>query len=140
MQLTTEQQAWLAGEHGPSLAWAMDFNRSLGEFFDAEKMLPISSAHFAPDLRMGGKASLDLLQRTADDGAKVVVPSYLDPCSVDIVRAAKMVTEYGIEQNFADSEKLMRRLCQQIGFVPTYSCVVYQTVSPPAAGGTSGLG
>ena len=116
------------------MQWAMEFNLALGEFFDADQMLPITSAHFAPDLRMGGEACTRLLQRTVDDGARVVVPSYLDPCSVDFGRAAEMVAEYGLSNAFVEADRRLQELCRQIGFVPTYTCIAYQTVSPPAPG------
>ena len=87
MRLTDDQKKWLEGQGGRSLQWAMEFNLALGQFFDAETMVPVSSAHFAPDLRMGGKACVRLLEETVETGAKVRVPSYLDPCSVDFGRA-----------------------------------------------------
>ena len=62
MRLTDEQQAMLQGDAGPALEWAMQFNYSLGCFFDAEHMLPIASAHFAPDTRIGGAAGQRLLE------------------------------------------------------------------------------
>ena len=134
MRLTDQQQEWLDGKGGPSLQWAMEFNLSLGEFYNAKEMLPITSAHFAPDVRMGGNACMQLLQRTVDDGARVAVPSYLDPCSVDFGRAAELVSEYGLSDTFVQSDKRLQRLCCDIGFIPTYSCINYQTVSPPAYG------
>lgn len=132
MKLTTEQRRWLAGEQGASLQWAMEFNLALGEFFDAESMHRVSSAHFAPDLRMGGEACTRLLERVVDDGGRVAVPSYMDPCSVDFGRAAEMVSEYGLTESFVQSERSMLALCRRVGFVPTYTCINYQTVSPPA--------
>lgn len=134
MRLTTEQKRWLDGENGASMRWAAEFNLSLGEFFGASRMVPIASAHFAPDLRMGGDACVRLLENTAADGGRVKVPSYLDPCSVDFGRAAELVAEYGLAEPFVTGDRRLQELCRQVGFVPTYSCIVYQSVSPPAPG------
>ena len=134
MRLTREQQGWLGGEGGPALQWAMEFNRALGEFYDAAEMLPITSAHFGPDIRMGGEACMRLMQRMVDDNARVAVPSYLDPCSVDFGRAAELVADYGLSEGFVQADKRLQSLCCRVGFVPTYTCINYQTVSPPARG------
>ena len=82
MYLDEQQQRWMDGEEGPSLQWAMKFNHDLGTFFKAEKMIPVASAHFAPDTRLGGGAMRRLLETLVADCAKVSIPSYLDqyPC------------------------------------------------------------
>ena len=134
MQLTREQRQWLDGEGGPALQWAMQFNESLGHFYDAECMLPVGSAHFAPDTRMAGEAGMALLERLVADSARVAVPAYLDPCSVDVERKTDMVNEFGMPQGFVDDDCHAMQLCRQLGFLPTYSCINYQTVTPPRFG------
>ena len=134
MQLTDEQRRWRDGEDGAPKQWAAEFNIALGEFFDAGELVAVSSAHFGPDLRMGGAACTRLLQRTCDGGGRVAVPSYLDPCSVDFGRAAEMVSEYGLSEGFVAADRQLQSLCRKIGFVPTYTCINYQSVSPPARG------
>ena len=54
MQLSDQHQAWLDGAGGPSLQWAVQFNKDLGEMFDAPAMVPVESAHFAMDARLMG--------------------------------------------------------------------------------------
>ncbi len=134
VKLTSEQRHWVEGDSGPSLQWATAFNVSLGEFFGAEKMVPIGSAHFAPDTRMGGEAQTVLLRTLVADGAKVRVPSHLDPCMVDFGRAAQIVADYTLSHEFVEADRLTQRYCRDLGFVPTYTCINYQTVSPPAFG------
>ena len=132
MHLTDQQRRWADGEAGPSLQWAMEFNMALGRFFGAETMVPVTSAHFAPDTRMGGDAETDLLRRLVGEGARVCVPSYLDPCAVDFGRAAEMIAERGLTDTFVAADRETQKLCRDLGFVPTYTCVNYQTVTPPA--------
>lgn len=116
------------------MQWAMAFNEALGHFFDAPYMVPVSSAHFAPDTRMAGKAGKDLLQRLVNEGARIVVPSYLDPCTVDFGRSAELIADYGLTEEFVEQDRVVFRLCRDLGFLPTYSCINYQTVSPPRFG------
>ncbi|MBT5519674.1 MAG: DUF521 domain-containing protein, partial [Rhodospirillales bacterium] len=119
---------------GSSFQWAMGFNEALGHFFDAPHMVPIASAHFAPDTRMMGDAGKKLLQRLVDDQVKVCVPSTLDPCSVDFGRAAEFIAEFGMSEAFVEQDRSVYRLCSAMGFLPTYSCINYQTVSSPQFG------
>ncbi len=134
MHLTEQQRKWLDGDAGPSFQWAMAFNEALGHFFDAPHMVPITSAHFAPDTRMMGEAGDTLLQTLVDDNARVCVPSYLDPCTVDFGRAAEMIADYGLTEEFVGQDRTVFKLCHDLGFLPTYSCINYQTVSAPEFG------
>ena len=134
MRLSEEQRRWRDGEGGPALQWAMEFNRALGEFFDAAEMVPVASAHFAPDTRLAGAAGRELLVRLVGEGARARVPATLDPCSVDFGRAAEMIAERGLAEDFVAADRETQALCRQTGFLPTYTCINYQTVSPPAFG------
>jgi predicted aconitase len=73
MLLTRQQQQWLDGEGGPALQWAMHFNESPDNFYCAPQLLPVSSAHFAPDTRMAGSAGQTLLGTLVADGARIRV-------------------------------------------------------------------
>ena len=112
----------------------MQFNRDLGEFFDAAEMLPVASAHFAPDTRMAGAAGRKLLQNLVDDAARVRVPSWLDPCLVDFDRSEEFIACRGLSEEFVAADRGTMGLCRELGFLPTYSCINYQTVSPPRFG------
>ena len=134
MNLTDQEQRWLDGENGPSLQWAMNFNVSLGQFFDAPDLVPVSSAHFGPDTRMGGDPALALLERLVSEKASIRVPGYLDPCHVDFGRAAELIATRGFKEDFVAADRKTFTLCRNLGFLPTYSCINYQTVTPPRFG------
>ena len=80
MRLTHQQQQWFDGDGGPALQWAMQFNESLGNFYDAECLLPVASAHFGPDTRMAGAAGHELLQTLVSAEAQIRVPGNLVEC------------------------------------------------------------
>ena len=134
MNLTEQQKAWMSGEAGPSMKWAMEFNHGLGAFFGAEEMVPVSSAHFAPDVRAGGEPCLRLLRTLADEGARTAVPGTLDPCMVDFTREAEWISEYGLAEGKIAQERELQILCMKLGFRPTYTCINYQSVQPPRFG------
>ena len=80
-------------------------------------------------------AGTKLLQTLVnDDSARVRVPAYLDPCLVDFERAAELVRSGAITEAFVAADRKTMQLCRQLGFLPTYSCINYQTVSPPQFG------
>ena len=116
------------------MQWAMNFNCQLGEFFDAPSLLPVASAHFAPDVRMGGDISVALLDRFVNEGAQIRVPGYLDPCHIDFEKEAEIIAKRGVAPSFVDEERRIIKLCRKLGFYPTQSCIPYQTVSPPRFG------
>jgi predicted aconitase len=134
MEVSDQQRGWLDGDGGPSLQWATAFNEGLGDFFEAPRMVPVSSAHFAPDSRMMGEVGKALLQWLVDDGAWVRVPSYLDPCMVDLAREAELVASYGLSNEFVARDRAVFGLARKLGFLPTHTCINYQTISPPRFG------
>ncbi|MBT5434865.1 MAG: DUF521 domain-containing protein, partial [Rhodospirillaceae bacterium] len=134
MQLTRQQQGLLDGDGGPACQWAMQFNHDLGNFFGAEQMVPVASAHFAPDTGMAGDPGKKLLAFLESHQARVVVPAYLDPCSVDIGRAAEWMATYGVSETFIAADRETQRHCRALGFRPTYTCINYQTIEAPKRG------
>jgi len=134
MQLTRQQQGLLNGDGGQACQWAMKFNHDLGNFFGAESMVPVASAYFAPDTGMAGEPGNELLTFLEDHQARVVVPAYLDPCSVDFGRAAEWIASYGVSETFIAADRETQRQCWALGFRPTYACINYQTIEAPKRG------
>ena len=134
MDLTEQERSWLAGDAGDAKQWAMRFNHDLGTFFGADRMLPVASAHFAPDLRMGGDTSVALIEDFVRQDAQILVEGYLDPCHIDFEKEAKTVGRWGVPQSFVDDERRVLSLCRKLGFRPTQTCIPYQTVAPPEFG------
>ena len=106
MKLSAEQTSWLNGEDGPSLQWAMEFNQALGDFFDAPHMVPIGSAHFAPDTRMAGAAGKALLHRLVRDEGKTLL---MVTHSAEAARAADTlwrIEDHGLVRSGGSAEAL----------------------------------
>ena len=102
--------------------------------FDAPFMVPVESAHFAMDARLMGEPGRDLLARLKADKARVRVPSYLDPCVVDFTREAEMIADYGLPRDVVEHDRAGIADCRELGFLPTQSCIAFQTVAPPRFG------
>lgn len=133
MRLTDEQQSWIDGAAGRSIQWAMTLLRDLGDFMDAPRMVPVASCHFGVDIRMSGQYGADLLQEMVDEGVEIRVPGYLDPCAVDFERVTDLMA-YGLSAAFIEADREAIRQCRVLGFLPTQTCIPYQTVVPPRFG------
>ncbi|MBN2003594.1 MAG: aconitase X catalytic domain-containing protein [Anaerolineae bacterium] len=85
MNLTAEEQAWLAGDAGSATRRAMEIVVALGNIYGAERLLPVESVQISGvSYRNIGAAGLDFLRRWADEGAQVHVPTTLNPTAMDL--------------------------------------------------------
>ena len=84
MYLTKEEERILNGETGWATQTCMKILVRLGELFDAEKLIPIRSAHVSGiSYKTLGDAPIEFLKALADSGAKVKVKTTLNPQSID---------------------------------------------------------
>ena len=84
MRLTDEEKAMLAGDMGSHMQWAIDHQIKIGNFFDADDMVPVSQAHMMADPESFGDAGAAFMETIAKDGSKVVIPMITDPRGVDL--------------------------------------------------------
>ncbi len=85
MNLTSEEQSWLAGDAGSATRRAMEIVVALGNIYGAERLLPVASVQISGvSYRNIGAAGLDFLRRWADEGAQVRVPTSLNPAAMDL--------------------------------------------------------
>jgi hypothetical protein len=74
LHLTREEERILNGESGWANQTCMKILTRLGDLYDAEKLIPISSAHVSGvSYKTLGDAPIEFLQALADAGAKVKV-------------------------------------------------------------------
>jgi predicted aconitase len=84
MHLTREEEQIYNGEHGWANQTCMKILVRLGELFDAEKLIPIKSAHVSGiSYKTLGDAPTEFLKTLADAGGKVKVTTTLNPNSID---------------------------------------------------------
>jgi predicted aconitase len=84
MKLSEEEKKMLDGEHGPGCQKAMEILVALGEIYNSEKMIPITSVHISGTSYKGcGAAGAKFVKQLADTGNKFSVFTSLNPSSVD---------------------------------------------------------
>ena len=122
MHLTNKEQAMCAGEHGSAVQKAMEIIVALGKIYGAEALTPVSSVQVSGvSYKNLGDAGLDFLREWADQGARVQVPTTLNPAGMDLANWR----EQGIAQEFARKQGEVIDAFAQIGVTTTCTCTPY---------------
>lgn len=102
MYLTPEEISWLGGDAGTALRRAMEIVVALGAIYGAERLVLVESVQISGvSYRNIGDAGLYFLQCWADEGARVRVPTTLNPTAMDMVAWE----DQGFAPDFADKQR-----------------------------------
>ena len=129
LELTAEDEAKLAGEHGPGIAMAMRLVVALARISQAPRLIDIESAHIDGCL-YHGQAGLDFVEKLVGLGAHVAVPTTLNVASLDLLHP-------GLVRLSPEESGAARRLMDAyvaIGARATWTCAPYQLAGRPTAG------
>ncbi len=134
LHLTSEEQAWLDGAEGPALQRAMEIVVALGQIYGAERLVPVSSVQISGvSYRNIGAAGLRFLQRWAAEGARVRVPTTLNPAATDLEAWADL----GFAPAFARQQQAVIDAFAQMGVnggIPVPTCTPYLVGNVPHLG------
>lgn len=131
MYLTPEERAMLDGEQGPGVKKAMEIVTALGEIYGAEELVPVASVQVAGvSYKNLGDAGLDFLRDWAQAGAKVRVPTTLNPAGMDLDNWR----ELGVSEKFARKQMEVIRAFEAMGIKPTCTCTPYLVGNAPRLG------
>lgn len=120
MYLTKEQEKMLKGEYGEIVEKFMRLLVKLGEIYGADKLIPISSAQIAGvSYKSIGDPGLEFLEDIAKKGAKVRVPSFLNPAGVDLESFEEFPT------SFVEKQKKIIEAYRKLGIRVTATCTPY---------------
>lgn len=131
MQLTAYEQAMLDGAYGKGVQFAMEIVVKMGTLYGAERLIPVKNAHIdAAAYTTIWDAGTEYLEYLADNGAKVAVPTTINPLSRDIKNWKKL----GQSEGFAMKSKRMEDAYLKMGVIPTWTCAPYQCTNVPKFG------
>ena len=133
MRLNDEEKAMAAGEFGPVCQWAICHQVAVGEFFDANDLLPVMQAHVMSDTEALGKSGVAFLEKLAaspETLRRMRIPTITDPRSVDLsgykrIRQSDWMVDRAVRTNSA---------LTALGLLLTDTCINYQIVLPPMKG------
>jgi len=130
LYLTSEEEKILEGEYGEGLKKAMEILVAIGKIYDADKLIPIASAHISGvSFYNIGEAGLNFL-REFTRGLKVSVKSTLNPSGIDRDRWREM----GINKEFVYKQKEIIRIFKDMGVDIILSCTPYLAGNKPEKG------
>lgn len=122
MYLTQEEEATINGEYGKAKQMALNLLVDVGEFFEAEKLIPISSAHISGvSYLTGGDGLIDQLDLFVQNEAKVSVFSTLNPCGMD----RNHWKDQYIDLAFATKQFQILQSFKELDVSTTCSCTPY---------------
>jgi predicted aconitase len=133
MRLTDEERAMLAGALGEPRRWAIEHQIAVGEFFDAEDLVPVSQAHIMADTESLGEPGLRFLESLAampEAERRVRVPTLTDPRGLDF----EVYKRLGQTEAMAALEARAIVALKAFGVLMTDTCINYQTIMPPTRG------
>ena len=131
MELIKEERLMLKGKEGEGVQKAMEILIALAEIYGAERMIKIKSAQLAGvSYKNLGDAGLEFLSEWAEKGARVKVPTTLNPAGMDLENWEKL----GIPREFAEKQLMVVKVYEKMGVKPTCTCTPYLVGNLPGFG------
>jgi len=131
MYLTKEQERMLAGKQGEVIERMFRLLVRLGEIYGADRMIPVGSVQVAGvSYKSIGDPGLEFLEDMAGKGAKVRVPTTLNPPGMDLVDWK----ELGFPEDFAEKQLLIMDAFKKMGIMMTATCTPYLVGNLPRFG------
>ncbi|MCO5247211.1 MAG: aconitase X catalytic domain-containing protein, partial [Anaerolineae bacterium] len=120
--LSAEEQSMLNGDAGPGVQRAMEIVATLGRIYGAPDLVPVTHVQIAGvSYKNLGDAGVEFLNEWADEGARVRVPTTLNPAGMEMDRWQEM----GISPSFAEPQISAVSAFVKMGVTPTMSCTPY---------------
>ncbi len=119
LQLDERDDGRLRGAEGASLQWAMQLLSQVAACSDARRLIDVTQAHLVGSYH-SGPANLRLINRIADSGARVAIPTTLNSSAADLGRAR------GDAADAAD----LRGNCEVVRAYQRMGCRVELTCAP----------
>jgi predicted aconitase len=130
MRLTSEEEAMLAGSRGEAVRDALRYQLAVGEFFGAERFVPITNAHMMGDIEVMGDGGLAWLKATGAKRAHACVPLTTNARCIDFDHAARL----GQDAGEAAKERELIGCLRGMDALTTDTCINYQTLYQPHLG------
>jgi predicted aconitase len=122
LYLTVEEEKILNRESGEAASTAMRLLVTMGEIFDADRLIPIKSAQISGiSYKTIGDAGLEFIQDFSRSGAKTSVYASINPAGMDLDNWK----EIGIPEDFAINQKKIISALNEIGVESTCTCTPY---------------
>jgi len=131
MQLTDEERSMLQGNQGEGVRKAMEIVVALGTIYGADDLVPVSHVQVSGvSYKNLGDAGLEFLREWAAQGARVRVPTTLNPAGMDL----RHWRELGFPADFAAQQQAVLDAFTAMGIEATCTCTPYLVGYAPKLG------
>lgn len=131
MQLSKIEQRMFDGDEGEACRQSMEILVALGKIYGATRMIPVTSAQVAGvSYKTIGEAGLDYLADLAKVGARVRIPTFLNPAGMDRDQWEKM----HVPAEFAKKQIAVLDAFAKMGIMQTCTCTPYLIGIRPKVG------
>jgi predicted aconitase len=130
VRLDPEEQAMLRGDRGEAVRDALAYQVRVGEFFGAERFVPITNAHMMGDIEVMGDGGFQYLAAIAEKRAHCVVPITTNARCVDFAYAERL----GQDRGEVEKERRIIERLRAMDVLTTDTCINYQTLYQPHLG------
>lgn len=121
----------LKGEYGPAATLAMKLLVTLGEVFEADRLVKIKSAQVSGvSYKNIGDAGLEFIEDLSKMGTKVRAYTTINPAGMDL----KRWRELGIDAQFARKQLQIIAAFKKLGIKTTCTCTPYLIGNKPKTG------
>ena len=129
MRLTPRQRV-LRDRGTAAQRTSMRLLMALGEIYEADRLIPITSAHIAgASYKIVGGPGLEFIEDFARD-ARVAVPATVNPLGMDLDRWR----EQGVPEEFAAKQRRIADAYRRMGVRESFSCTPYLIGNRPNRG------
>jgi predicted aconitase len=131
MELSKSEQSMYDGELGEACRQSMEILMALGKIYGAKNMIPVTSVQVAGvSYKTIGDAGLEYLMENVKNGAKVKVPTFLNPAGMD----REQWQEMKIPEQFAKKQIEVLDAYAKMGISMTCTCTPYLVEIRPKVG------
>ena len=131
VQLTDQEHDMLNGKQGRAVQRAIEIVVALAKIYDAQRLVPVTSVQVAGvSFKNLGEAGLEFLAEWATQGARVRVPTTLNPAGIDLQQWKSL----GFSPDFADRQRQVIDAYTAMGITPTCTCTPYWVGNRPRMG------
>ncbi|PSR26126.1 MAG: hypothetical protein C7B46_20225 [Sulfobacillus benefaciens] len=130
MLLSHEEEQMLSGDFGKGPQWALEFQLHVGEYFGAQRFVPIHNAHLVADMEVMGQAGLDFVKNLVNSQCKVTIPTTLNAGFTDPLYAHLL----GQDLELVERQHELKNYLQTLGVLNIDTCINYQSVYQPHLG------
>ena len=130
MRLTREENDMLDGKHGYPAQKAMEILVGLGDCYDAEKMIPVHSAHLLYNALSLGKGGSLFMQDMAEKGGKFAIHTDTNPSSL----VGSVWKDFGFSEEYARNQLAVGNAIVTMGGFLADTCAPYMAGNVPRMG------